>query len=38
MADDIYNGYLIPKGSLVVANGWYANPCASDFMAAAHYV
>lgn len=23
MADDIYNGYFIPKGSVVVANSWY---------------
>jgi cytochrome P450 len=24
--DDVYDGYLIPKGSIVVANLWYANP------------
>ncbi|KAJ7761965.1 cytochrome P450 [Mycena maculata] len=38
MEDDIHNGYLIPKGSLVLANIWnmmhnpevYANPMAFD--------
>lgn len=27
LEDDIFNGYFIPKGSLVMANVWYA----SDF-------
>ena len=24
MEDDIYEGYLLPKGSIVIANIWYA--------------
>lgn len=24
MADDVYEGYFIPKDSLVIANVWYA--------------
>ena len=23
--DDVYNGYLIPKGSLILANLWYVS-------------
>lgn len=23
-ADDVYNGYFLPKGSLILGNTWYA--------------
>lgn len=23
-ADDVYNGYFIPKGTIVIGNSWYA--------------
>lgn len=23
MADDVYNGYFIPKGTIVIPNNWY---------------
>lgn len=25
--DDVYRGYLIPKGAMVIGNSWYVSSC-----------
>ena len=29
--DDFYEGYFIPKGSLIMPNIWYDSPCVCPF-------
>ena len=35
--DDVYGGYLIPKGSLVLGNAWYSTICPSQLLQLIHF-